>query len=162
MSYAVTLDLDPWRPGYVVVQDKHDAAEFRTLIRGLRVSEEHLAHYSAQYDDLSQAGGFCYVRDTQVPWLIVVFGSDTQAILKTFVHEVVHLGEHLPDRHNVPLAFATQEIRARLAARAFELFYPLHFRMSQAQWEDRAVWITVGVLVASLFWAGVKYLPSRG
>jgi hypothetical protein len=162
MSYAVTLDLDSWRPGYVVVQDKHDGAEFCALLRGQGITEENLRLYRPQYDSLSKVGGFCYVHDTQVPWLIVIFGTDTQAILKTFVHEAVHLGEHLPDRHKVPLEFANQEIRARIAARVFELFYPLHFRMTNALWEDRAIWIAVGLFAAFLYWAALKYLPSRG
>jgi hypothetical protein len=143
------------------VQDKHDGAEFCALLRGHGIATETLDFYRLQYEALPHAGGFCYVRDAQVPWLIVVFGTETRSILKTFVHEAVHLGEHLPDRHNVPLAFATQEIRAGIAARAFELFYPLHFRMSSAYWDDRVPWIWAGVLVASLFWAALKYLPSR-
>jgi hypothetical protein len=160
-SYAVTIDLDPWRFGYVVVQEKHDGAEFSALLRAERVAEQNLKIYREQYDALKQVRGFCYVRDAQIPWLIVVFGFETQGILKTFVHEAVHLGEHLPDRHNVPLEFANQEIRARIAARAFELFYPQHFRKTSALWEDRAVWIMVGAFVVSLLWAAVKYLPSR-
>jgi hypothetical protein len=161
MSYAVTIDLDPWRPGYVVVQEKHDAAEFSALLRGEGIVEANLDIYRPQYDSLTKVGGFCYVRDTHVPWLIVVFGTDTSMILKTFVHEAVHLGEHLPDRHNVPLDFATQEIRARIAARAFELFYPVHQRKTPAYWMDRGLWIAAGVFAASLYWLALKYLPSR-
>jgi len=124
MSYALVADLDPWFWGYVVVQERYDGPEFCQLLRQAGCTEDFLKIYWSAYANLGNCGGYCDVPSRHViPWLIVITTPGRYDQFKTMVHEAVHLGERLSQRHGVPLAVSSKEVRANIVAKVVALFH---------------------------------------
>ena len=57
------------------------------------------------------------------PWLICILEGRPQHIVRIAAHELLHLVERLTTRDGVPITTATEEVRANLVGRLFELFF---------------------------------------
>jgi hypothetical protein len=109
MSHKIELRLETFVCGLFIIQPQYDEADFENLI-GDFLAPSIKRQFADAYRDLENSHGGCFCRDDQTPWVIVVFGSDSERIRRTTLHEVVHLAEKLT---------CTREMRARFVEHVY-------------------------------------------
>lgn len=159
MGYLVPVNLEAFVWGFIVVQERVDAGEFASLLRGDGLAEHLVAHLVAKYEDDTDFGGYCHVTGTHKPWAIVVIQKEPHRVFKTFAHELMHLVDML----SVSFDATGREVRARIAGDVMGQFYAHTADMHQPTREELTAderWdclmkgafagATIGVLVFAL------------
>lgn len=96
IPYVLPMHLQTHVRGLFVVQENFDAAQFAQLVKQSNVlPKKLLADYCTDYEEAAEYRGLSIFRETQLPWIIVIFAVSPREIRSTALHEIVHLADHL-------------------------------------------------------------------
>ena len=93
--FTFTLHLQTYVRGLFVIQPKYDQEEFARLISASDAFWPALCEiYQEDYKTIEHVKAVCSFRNTQTPWLIIIFSTDRRDILSHGLHEISHLADN--------------------------------------------------------------------